>query len=371
MTELIYHDPTDRTGQSPFDAAIREITDGEEALLACPYIAPDYLEDITGQADNWFLLTDVGEWLSIHGRSNREAIQNFLIDHRDQVRHVNDLHAKVVLSNDRALIGSANFTTKGLTGRTEMSVLLDEQETIDELTYWFETAWSVYDPPEINRVKTYIETSDGTPSPAHTPSNVSFPSDESPGTASLSTSSGTEDEIDVEQEDSHEDLVQRVAKAPSPEWAYSYLKLANELLSEVGLSNEDPRLLMSLPQAGTLPITVNNRYALVAFRDEQSRTEFILPSDAPEAETYVEEADYSGRFDPIYGEDEPETPWFVGFDGLPQQPVDDTFRKVWVQAVKDEMERATASPYKKYHEPVFYKAAQNRAYRERVIHEAF
>ncbi len=35
------------------------------------------------------------------------------------------------------------------------------------------------------------------------------------------------------------------------------------------------------------------------------------------------------------------------------------------------MERATAPPYKRYYEPVFYKAAQNRAYRERVISEAF
>nr|WP_176705247.1 phospholipase D-like domain-containing protein [Halobacterium sp. GN101] len=371
MTELIYHDPTDRTGQSPFDAAIREITNGEEALIACPYIAPNYLEDIIDQADNWFLLTDVGEWLSIHGRSNREAIQNFLIDHRDQVRHVNNLHAKVVLGNDQALVGSANFTTKGLTGRTEMSVLLDEQETINELTNWFETVWAVYDPPEIDRVNTYIETADDTPSPAQNQSNVSFPSESSPGTASVNPSGSAKEAVDVEQGNSHTDLVDRVAEAPSPEWAYSYLQLAGNLLSETELSNDDPRLLMSLPQAGTLPITVNNRYALVAFREKKSRTEFILPSDAPEAEAYVEQADYAGRFDPIYGEDEAETPWFVGFDGLPQQPVDDTFRELWVQAVKDEMERATASPYKKHHEPVFYKAARNRPYRERVISEAF
>jgi len=371
MTELVYHDPTDRTGQSPFDAAIREVTDGEEALIACPYIAPDYLEDITGQADSWFLLTDIGEWLSIHGRSNREAIQNFLTDHRDRVRHVNNLHAKVVLGNDQALIGSANFTTKGLTGRTEMSVLLDEQETINELTNWFETVWSVYDPPEIDRVETYIESADDAPGPVQKQSNVSFPSKSSPRTASVNPSGSTEETVNVKQEDSHKDLVDRVAEAPSPEWAYSYLKLAGELLSETELSDDDPRLLMSLPQAGTLPITVNNRYALVAFREKESRTEFILPSDAPEAEAYVEQADYAGRFDPIYDEDESETPWFIGFDGLPQQPVDDTFRELWVHAVKDEMERATASPYKRHHKSVFYKAVRNRPYRERVISEAF
>lgn len=371
MIKLIYHDPSDRTGQSPFDTAIREITGGEETLIACPYITLDYFESITNHADNWFLLTDVGEWLSIHGKVNREAIQNFLADHRNQIRHVKSLHAKVVFSSEQALIGSANFTTKGLTGRTEMSVLLDEQAIINELTNWFETVWSIYDPPEISRVETYLETATDTPSSAQSESNISVPSGKSPETASLSDFSSKEDAVDVEQKRTHEELVHQAAGAPSPEWAYSYFKLADVLLSETVLSNEDPRLLMSLPQAGALPITVNNRYVLVAFRDKRSRTEFILPSDTPEVEAYVEEADYSERFDPIYDEDESETPWFVGFDGLPQQPVDDTFKELWIQAVKTEMERATASPYRKYHEPVFYKAARNREYRERVISEAF
>lgn len=59
----------------------------------------------------------------------------------------------VVVGGDRALIRSANFAKKGLTGRTEMSVLLDEQDTIDELAEWFETLWSIYDPLEADRVE--------------------------------------------------------------------------------------------------------------------------------------------------------------------------------------------------------------------------
>jgi hypothetical protein len=371
MVELIHHDPSDRTGVSPFDKAIRNVAEGEEALIACPYISPDYLEGITGRAEGWFLLTDVGEWLGIHSHSNRESIRKFLIEHRDRVRHVTDLHAKVVVGDDRALIGSANFTKKGLTGRTEMSVLFEEGDAVDELTEWFETLWSIYDPPEIDRVERYIETASESPIPARSQSSVSFSSGESPGTASLSRSQSSDDTVAVDDEESHAKLVQRVNKAPSPEWACSYFRLVDELLSETGLTNDDPRLLTSIPQAGTLPVTVNNRYALVAFRGERSRTEFIFPSDAEGTDSYIQRADYTGRFDPLYGESESDTPWFVGFDGIPGQIVDDGFKQRWLSAVANEMGRAEKSPYRQYHEPIVYQAVRDREYREHLIREAF
>jgi len=61
MPELVYHDPSDRTGVSPFDEVIREITEDEDedVFLACPYIEPDYLREITEETDGWRLLTDV------------------------------------------------------------------------------------------------------------------------------------------------------------------------------------------------------------------------------------------------------------------------------------------------------------------------
>lgn len=371
MTELVYHDPSDRTGVSPFDEAIRRITKDEEALIACPYISLDYLKEVTKQTDDWFLLTDVEEWLSAYGTRNREAIQEFLIEQREQVRHVTDLHAKVVVGGDRALLGSANFTKKGLTGRTEMSVLLSEESTINELTEWFETLWAIYDPPEIDRLEAYIESTSEIPSPAQNRSGVSLSSGESPGRATLSESAHDDADVSAEHEESHTELVRRASNAPSPEWIRSYFKLIGELLSETGLSVDDPQLVTSLPQAGTIPVSINNRYVLVAFRDKRSRVEFILSSDIGESHTYLEQADYTGRFDPIYNEDEFDTPWFIGFDGIPNQMVDDEFRDVWMSAVDDEIQRAEASPYKRYHKPVVCNAARNREYREEVIQEAF
>ena len=45
MPEMIYHDPLDRTGTSPFDEAIHDIAEGEEISIVCPYIKLEYLED--------------------------------------------------------------------------------------------------------------------------------------------------------------------------------------------------------------------------------------------------------------------------------------------------------------------------------------
>lgn len=42
---------TRRIGTSPFDRLIREITENEEVLIACPYISAPPLQDITEQTD--------------------------------------------------------------------------------------------------------------------------------------------------------------------------------------------------------------------------------------------------------------------------------------------------------------------------------
>jgi hypothetical protein len=392
MVELIYHNPVDRSGISPFDRVIRDITEDEEVLIACPYIAPEYLEDVTDQTDDWFLLTDVGDWLSIHGRRNREVIHEFLVEKRDRVRHVEDLHAKVVIGDDRALVGSANFTTKGLTDRTEMFVLLDEEDTIEELTEWFETVWSIYNPPETERVQEYIETTSSTPSPAQTRSSVSFSSGESPGKASLVTSASSDVVVDDEHEDSHTKLVERVSNAPGPDWIDSYFDLLDDLISVTGLSDDDPRLVTSLPQDSRIPVSINNRYVLVAMRragsegrgeyrgdynervQEHNRwatTGFILGSDANDVDELVELADYHFPFDPLSGEDETDTPHYVEYIGSPDKRVTREFKQAWLDAATQEVDRATSSPYKRHHESVVYEAARNQEYREKVIREAF
>jgi hypothetical protein len=394
MAELIYHDPSDRTGISPFHRAIQDITKDEEVLITCPYIAPDYLKDVTEQTEEWFLLTDVGDWLSIHSQSNREAVQKFLIEHRDHVRQVEDLHAKVVIGDDRALIGSANFTTKGLTGRTEMSILFDDPDIVNELTDWFESVWSIYGPPSVDRVEEYIQTASTTSNSAQNQSPSSFAAGDSPnvGTASLGRDEqGETTETDDEGEEDHEKLVEWVSKGLSPEWVDCYFDLLDDLISATGLSNTDPRLVTSLPQDGRIPVSINNRYVLVAMRPAGSATHgryrddyeervqeyskwattgFILGPDTDNIEELIEMADFYFPFK-TRSEGDGEPPHYVEYVGEPDRMIDRDFKEAWLNAATNQIERAEGSPYKQYHEPVVYRAARDGEYREKVIHEAF
>ncbi|WP_435347433.1 hypothetical protein [Haloarchaeobius sp. HRN-SO-5] len=166
-------------------------------------------------------------------------------------------------------------------------------------------------------------------------------------------------------------LVENLGNAPSSEWVDSYLNLVDSLLSGTNLTRHDPRLVMSLPKEGTLPVTVNNRYVLTPFREERSRTEFILPANRGAVDEYLNEADRTGRFDAIYDEEESNRPWFVGFDGLPDRIVDDEFERLWLSAVRTEMQRAERSPYRRYDEPILYRAARDPGFRGLVIRDAF
>jgi len=171
--------------------------------------------------------------------------------------------------------------------------------------------------------------------------------------------------------ENHEKLVETVSRAPNRGWIESYFELAEDLISETGLRSDDPRLVMSLPNKGTLPVTVNNRYVLVAFRGGESTTEFILPANQGGVHKYVSRAARDGRFNAIYDENESDRPWFVRFEGDPQDAVDDEFRRFWLTAVKTEMKRIDKSPYRRYHEPVTYRAVEDSEYRKQVFDEAF
>lgn len=140
--KLVHHTQESITGGvSPFDAAIMDIATGRDVRIACPFLGVRYLQRVIDRASAWRLLTDVEAWLASQTASSRTQVVDFILTHRDRVRHCADLHAKVVVGGDHALVGSANFTAKGIGRRIEMSVRLDECEQVVELTEWFDRLW--------------------------------------------------------------------------------------------------------------------------------------------------------------------------------------------------------------------------------------
>jgi hypothetical protein len=68
--------------------------------------------------------------------------------------------------------------------------------------------------------------------------------------------------------DKNNKLLEALSSFESEEWINQYFDLAKKLLTDLDLSNEDPRLAMSLNKNGSMPINIGQRYVLKPFVDE-------------------------------------------------------------------------------------------------------
>ena len=176
MVEFVYHDPTSEGSVSPFDRALMELVERSDVRIACPYISLGILERIRESGTKWRILTDVEEWLKAYDVPTRERIYDLLSKHPGSVHHVEGLHAKVAMGNEKALVGSANLTDRGFTRRTEMGVLLDDPDEVAELSDWFVELWNRSSPPDLEEVAAFLQTASLTPEPARNRSSSSISS---------------------------------------------------------------------------------------------------------------------------------------------------------------------------------------------------
>lgn len=217
MAQLIYHsEESYNRGESPFDRAIRETADSEEVRIVCPYIGPAYLKAILRDIDEWQIITDVVAWVGTFHGDSRGEIRKFVEEHQDWIHHFRHVHAKVVLSEDSAVVGSANLTKKGVIKRTEMGIQFGEEGNITELREWFTRLWSESFPIDSDELQELVLTSLSASS-AHSQPTATLSSDAPRVNASfvenVAPLTGKSIEVD---EKSHEALVRRVQMAPSP-----------------------------------------------------------------------------------------------------------------------------------------------------------
>ncbi len=147
--------------------------------------------------------------------------------------------------------------------------------------------------------------------------------------------------------------------------------LLKELLDFTGLADGDPRLVLSIPQNGVLPVTINRRYVLAAFRGKKPLAGFIFGVDFEQVPELLSASVSSWRFRPFLGEIPEETPYFIRLRGEPSQVLSAEQKAAWKEAVLFEVEHGQTSPFWKYHEPVVYRAAVDAAFRAELLDEAF
>lgn len=157
MQKLLYHPKHSENEESVFDKAISEICTNNAIKLVSPYIGIDYLQRITALSVNWKLISDVNEWLSSSSSNDRMKIVDFIKLNLEKIHHYNDIHAKVVISQDKAYLGSANLTSSGLLRRTEMGILIDDKILLQELDAWFDENWLDTAPPNLWEIADFLK----------------------------------------------------------------------------------------------------------------------------------------------------------------------------------------------------------------------
>jgi hypothetical protein len=369
-------------GISPFDTAIMDMADGQEVDIACPYLSLSYLGRITKRSKGWRLLTDVQEWLTSHSKESRGRIVNFVLKNQKRVRHCKDLHAKVLIAGARAMAGSANFTDRGITGRVEVSVLFENCEQVEELRAWFDLLWSRTALVSEAELRSCVAT---LPSPLASAGITPLPC-VFPGVRSQLRDLG----LSAGSADAEERLIERLRLAPDRQWAECYLNLAREVVEIAQLGNDDPRLVMSLPQSKCLPITINHRYVLTAFHIDEGQhekrwviadyrnppghavLELILPGSMKDRIDELPGVIRHSSFDPAFaGETAENVPRFVSFSAASRFHLPPEVLEGWQEAFLAESDHGRVSNVRKYHEPVVYRAVTDLQYRRGLLDRAF
>lgn len=366
--KLIYHDKESSMGGiSPFDKTIAEIVKNKNVCIVCPYIGIDYFDRITQLANTWRLVTDVEAWVISHNPKARQNIKNFITKNHSNIHHYKDIHAKVIVTDNKAFIGSSNFTVKGITGRVEMSVLIEEKEQVGELQKWFYDLWtesvSVY-PQELDR---YVSSILSLPSPDLNKPETSLTSNAPAIKANLVDIGSTDIKVAniiKNNQESHKRLIECIKLTLNRNWIDDYFDMAKELIEFTGLTVDDPRLVMSITDRN-IPITINQRYVLNP--KYKSGFGLIMPLDYDSQNHDADGVLYEEYFskNKIH-----EAQWIV-FERKNKIEFSERIKNYWKQAVLVELERGKKSGFKKFHEPVVYEAVMNLSYRTKLLDEAF
>lgn len=155
MATLLYHSDSD--SESPFDSAILRVARSGPVRIVSPYIGVTYLQRIVSTQPEWRLLSDVEEWLRALSARDRPKAWAFIRANLEQIHHVPSLHAKSVIGDSLAMMGSANLTQRGILGRTELGVLVDDPVMVAELCTWFDGIWSTTAPPSVDEASAFVQ----------------------------------------------------------------------------------------------------------------------------------------------------------------------------------------------------------------------
>lgn len=363
--ELIYHKPGENGKRSPFDEAVEKVVSKENLKIACPYIGLSYfIETIKNQCKDFCLITDINELISCQrNKDDVNAAVDFLIQNRKNIRHYSGLHAKVIISANKAFFGSSNLTASGIKNNNELSVIIDEKEKIDELNNWFESWWNIaadIDPEELkSNTQEYLKKQRVTP---HRTSILKNNNTIKSSIKQYTKSEKVNLPID-------EDFLKKIIiNWPNKDFLLSYCKLVQHILKRFDITKEDERICISCYNGKyQIAVTFGQRYIIYPRDRDDSTIDLIMPKDFD-----VSNAEKECSFDVTYftKNKENDIPWVHYHKGEGAFSFNDKTIQEWESAVEHELARCKkGSSYHAYHQPLLYTFFMDDDFRNRIFHE--
>lgn len=359
--KLIYHKADNNSPYSPFDSEIVSIANGQDLLLVSPYIGLSYLKRLVKISKSWKLLTDFQEWIISHpNKLHRREICDFIVNNFDNIKHIPDIHAKVLVTDNSAFVGSANFTQKGILERTEMSVSFSEIGKVTELKEWFNSLWAISTDYTEKQLFEFVKRNEDVltqPKIAGLKPQFGYQKNK---TLLVPIDTFLKTDKDYEQE-----LIKAIKQTKKDNvWLNRYFDLIKELLTEFSIDENSQKISMSVTKAFKMPISIGQRY-IICPRHRRDAIGFILPLDFGDIiGDYPNAVINEGYF--FDKKNNQEALW-IDFDSDIIFSEDTFLFNYWQTAVKAEINRTTISGFRRSHNPFYYKAVMDTKYRQTLL----
>lgn len=259
--ELIYQPAkADRTN-TRYPDAITQVIDGSDTIdIVSPYLGLKVLRHVVGQRA-FRLVTDLH---ACFGRLDRPLLE-WMRAHCAHLRHLNNVHAKVLIGAERALMGSANLTEAALTRRNEMGCLLSDAPR-DELAGWFEHIWQAAEVVDAARLDAILQAARAsTPETQPTLSKATRCTGRLPPSFSANqTPAKVASRPAASAADVHQCARILTRLTPNRAAAGQVLRYLSAGLRATGLDADDPRL--SYQFKTKLSVSVGDRYVVWCYR---------------------------------------------------------------------------------------------------------
>ena len=360
--KLIYHKINKTEEYSPFDKELVELSKNQDLLLVLPYIGLSYLKRLINLSKSWKLISDFQEWIISHpNKKQRLEIRDFIVKHSNKIRHILDIHAKVLITENYGFLGSANFTDKGIRERTEMSVSFSDKEKVNELRNWFQSLWINSEDFSEKELSDFVMKNENVNPKPKIKTFKTTRKNQKRKSALIPIETYFKTDKDYEQE-----LIKAIRKTEqTKKWLNRYFDLVKEIFEEFNIGEDSPKITMSVTSGLKMPISIGQRY-VIRPKDSKNIIGLILPLEFRDIITNYPGATITEEY--FYTNKIQQALW-VQFDSNIIFSGDQLLFENWKKAVKHEIDRTEVSGFRKSHNPFYYKAVMDLEYRKKILNE--